>query len=584
MSAVVLPQVSLISSWYVPPRQLWTVSEPELPALKHALHQQVAFHDLYFLHPADMAWYLNAAGREVGEKTISPLEFASSLQSGEIAKIADELTKYLTGNYHGRLVGPRPRFTALATYWPKICLSVDESQRTKSVCAVRHSLYLAQKLGCSRVEIVGGSALPDKDEKITSPEKAYKVRMQTLVRSLIEVFTGKEAEELFGPPPWAHVPRLCVEIEPGGSFLMKDVSAFVDLHNQLKEASPEVAQQVLLNVDIAHMMLTEVPERERQKRPKLTGPQWQLEVIERARLDNWVGHMHISDHTRAHASDLTPGTYHFYHDYGPWLKLAIRLANDPDSRFSGAVAVEMEACADIYEAARAIGRVRRWLRHAAEDIHFPPTGPVGQARLSEGAIVVFDIGNSTERLTAKGDLYEGAHLLEVLVDRLCRRIHSQRGATWSFTGDGLIAHFDVDHFLGNHGATAVAAYETCKALANETQSFITSQPNVDLKGALSIRFGLHWGSIYVPTAGTLRFEAFGKDVVIACRSCDFVSKILEPALPRAEQEKKCQGAATQSFKIKLDSASATDGLTLWGEQLLKGVGMQTLHTCMFNME
>ena len=159
MSVSTLPQVSLISSWFIPPLDQWKKNE-HLPALSHALEQQILLHDLYFLHPADIAWYARAAGMPDATPetplTESPLDFVSELTSGQLDNIAKALTQYLADNYKGRLIGPRPRFTALATYWPSINTpdlgspcpeSSFRCRRARSVKAVRNSLYLAMKLG-----------------------------------------------------------------------------------------------------------------------------------------------------------------------------------------------------------------------------------------------------------------------------------------------------------------------------------------------------------------------------------------------------------------------------------------------------
>ena len=615
MSVSTLPQVSLISSWFIPPLDQWKKNE-HLPALSHALEQQILLHDLYFLHPADIAWYAKAAGMPAPTQE-SPLDFVSELTADQLDNIAKALTQYLADNYKGRLIGPRPRFTALATYWPSINTpdpgspcpeSSFRCRRARSVKAVRNSLYLAMKLGCHHVEIVGGSVLPEPEESAQSPAGAITLRRSVLVQSLIEVFTGPGAEELLGKltgddeRPKGR-PKICMEIEPGLCFLLKDVKAFSDMHQELCQKCPDVASQVLLNLDVAHMMLTEGDD-------KRSGAKVQLDLIEQLEIKPLIGHIHISDHTRSHASDLTPGTYHFYEDFAPWLKLAVELTQER-GQFSKVIAVEMEACADIHEAARAIGRLRRWIQFAAKPASNPPLpvpppaeAPVQpevppleshlslEAQLSEGAIIVIDIVNSTQCLTAQGEPREGAKLLEYLVSKMCHAIHADKGSAWSFTGDGLIAHFDMEHFLNNRHATAESAFKACQEIMAQTQNFLQevseyfqknhAEKQLNLDG-LSVRVGMHWGSIFVPTGGSLRFEAFGKDVVVGCRACDYNKDIEAEAKTNpedAELIRKPYAVMTPEFLEHLPS-SRPHNLKRRGKIRLKGIGEHVLYTGTF---
>ena len=52
---------------------------------------------------------------------------------------------------------------------------------------------------------------------------------------------------------------------------------------------------------------------------------------------------------------------------------------------------------------------------------------------------------------------------------------------------------------------------------------------------LSLRIALHAGHVYVPTAGPLRHQAIGEAVVVTARLCDWISKTLEPAVPRVRR-------------------------------------------------
>src|SRR6266446_8434067 len=140
-----LPSVSLISSWYVPlpvhtkPKAVKPsrplLSPARLPALEIALTNRVALHDLYFLGQSDLKWYAAACGFTLLPKTTA-LDFASALTREQLDQIAAKLNGLLSGpDYRGTLVGYRPRFTALATYWPFISLPESEDKDDKGRAA-----------------------------------------------------------------------------------------------------------------------------------------------------------------------------------------------------------------------------------------------------------------------------------------------------------------------------------------------------------------------------------------------------------------------------------------------------------------
>jgi len=515
--ATALPEVSLISSWYIP---AGGHSEPDqpLPALRHALKQRVGLLDLYFLDRADIPWYRKACGLSKRTSTPTALDLAAVLEKKHLEEIRRRLTADLTEEYEGSLVGPRPRFAALATYWPLISLPDDEDETSreywkKSIRAVQSSLYLAAELGCHCVEIVGGSAVPEGNkakECHLDPHRYRDLRLNRLADGLREVFENADAQRLLkGLQDENRMPYLALEVEPGASYLINRISEYQKLRSLLKARGSQAAKWALLNLDVAHQKLIEDDAKEPDDTNIAKG------LIDGRPLEDEIAHMHLSDHARTHASDLAPGAYNFYHDYLDWLILATKLRNKQGTIFSGVIAIELEACNDIHEAVRAVGRVRRWLEKVGRD-HYSSSK---QPDLSSGAILVVDIGNSTSHFLAQN----GGELgLEKTVDGICRAVHNNRGSVLSFTGDGVIAFFDGKHYLGGAKEAAQHAQEAAEAMG---------EPLKDVEG-ITLRAALHSGHVYIPAAGRLRHQAIGSDVVLATRLCDWIGKTIEPSVPK----------------------------------------------------
>src|SRR5579862_1323894 len=113
-----------------------------------ALRENLNLLDLYFLNHFEIPWYENATGDRRTSLTIlsEPHRFAASLNRRDLQCIADKLRATLVDYYGGKLVGRRPRFAALATFFPDAS-SVDETRRRKAVKALRNTLYLSGLLG-----------------------------------------------------------------------------------------------------------------------------------------------------------------------------------------------------------------------------------------------------------------------------------------------------------------------------------------------------------------------------------------------------------------------------------------------------
>lgn len=510
-----LPEVSLISSWHAGTPG----DRGPLPGLTHALHAGLSLFDLYFLNHTEITWYAAQTGRAEGKweewQRQCPLCFAAALEPDEIKCIAEALLDLLVGeHYAGRLVGPRPRFAALATYWPLIT-DDNEDLRLLSVRAVQNSLLLAGHLGCGHVEIVGGAAFSEADgqgamtpdEKDLCAQKVREQRFSRLCQSLCDVYCNERGHALLQATNGA---RLCLEMEPGSAYLIRDVQSFHEVIKGLPTL-PEMEGRVLLNVDLAHMFLADAddvggaPSHAGQRQlGYLTDPAHGLKRL--------IGHFHVSDHARTHASDLCPGTYHFFSpDYKPWLELAAELVGQP--QFSNSVAVEMEACSDIHDALRAVGRTRAWLRAAA------PSPLPGSQGVVEGVILAVDVVGSTEVLAMEGlELEEGATRLNAAISCMCRVIQGKRGSVYSFTGDGVVAIFDQCHFLNaadcalNAQLAADALFDAMKEGVSVVDEWLDREEE-----KLALRIALHWGRAVIPTGGPLRHQVLGADVIIGCR-------------------------------------------------------------------
>ncbi|MCB1088935.1 MAG: TIM barrel protein, partial [Verrucomicrobiae bacterium] len=499
-----VPDISLITSWHVG----WPHPKQEpLSGLTYALESGIRLFDLYFLNHDDVPWYLEkieqsgkAVERDHNQRSC-PLRFAASLSIDEIKVIADELLKKLIEEYRGRLIGTRPRIVALATYWPLISDNNPEI-RELAVRAARSSLVLAGMLGCRHVEIVGGFSFspedgagqvnPDTNRERIATEVRDR-RMRQLRQSLIDVFESAE------------VPGgvfLCMEAEPGSAYLIQDVPTFHEMHRELPSS---VKDRVVANIDLAHMFLADSNRKEGAKK--------QIDYIRENALEDCIGHFHASDHARSHASDLCPGSYHFFEDYKPWLDLAIELTGRP--KFSNAMAIEMEACSDIHEVKRAIGRTRSWL---AERVVEGPISGVGEV---EGVIMAVDIVNSTDVLALQGlpeCLDQASRRIETAVSALCRQIQHHRGSVYSFTGDGVVALFDQQYFHSQ---------EECmtEAIASASALFAAMRSELEKIGEweemeeskLRLRVSMLWGKAKMPEVGSLKYQLLGGSVIAACR-------------------------------------------------------------------
>lgn len=571
-TSLTIPEVSLITSWYIPvndktDRQSGRAEPPQ--AIVHALGEGITPLDLYFLDVNDIDWYIQESRSQYKER-IGRHAFVASLakqtlheihKSGYVdfknppntfqtihpdnclTRIATALRELMIRHYNGRLIGKLPHFTALATFFPHVSLPKGTGEddrgigRQQAIQAIRASLYLARCLGCRCVEIVGGAGVPGtkfKQRNIDSTRYRL-LRMETFIDSLKEIFT-LTPDNILSYLPIHEVPFLALELEPGPSFLLNEIGAVTTIFDKLDEDTSEqgkfISKHVRLCVDIAHAFFLGYS-------PKTMG-----------KYKHRVGHLHCSDHSGdhlaggAHASDLPPGTNHQYleraetmYQYRPWMELAVKLANGREKKwFSGAVAVELEATNNLRTVLSSVSTVRRWLRYSAGDtgknsvtmLSPSPPSPykpqphntgenLPESARTEGVILVLDIGNSTKEITTLGTI-----MLKTIIEKLCRIVNRHNGSVMGFTGDGFIALFERTFFINGYDvpwAALNAARELHTLIAKEYPRTTS-------------RVALHWGSVYIPTGGHLRGEIIGVELVTAVRLCQWLTNVIEPAMPR----------------------------------------------------
>jgi class 3 adenylate cyclase len=541
-----LPEVSLMTSWAM--RGIRDDSA-SIPGMRLALDAHIDLLDLFYLAPDDIPYYLRLIDHPISEDISTPSKFAAALVESDILLIANALNAELSRCSASHKMGRRPRFSAVATYFPEIGIyphdEESEHRRVTAVAALRNTLYLAHMIGCRVVEVVGGQCIPASGQPVGdwNWEDYRKRGLKALSAALESVFSNDSGLiEGLGPNPLDKLdnpPCLALELEPGRPYLLNDHYAFIELRDHIQDH--RVRQNIRLNADIAHMFILGY------KRPQDLPQEVQECIV----------HMHISDHAGtsqwggSHAADLPPGTFHFRDDYEPWLRFAIQQAN-AETTFSGAIAVEMEAVGDINEACAAVNIARAWLSQIehpdyAERAHDPvfiPTFAGINNDTHEGAILVVDIGNSTEEILGRFDHDEGCWSLKQIIESLCNAVYEKYGSVMSFTGDGFIAFFDHHQLrelaapkaLNTAMVAAAVLEERLEYLIDvfhevrklERKSGLPRKPL--LMPRLTIRSALHWGKAYFPTKGHLSQQILSRDVVRAARVCDFLGQKVEKHL------------------------------------------------------
>jgi hypothetical protein len=600
-----LPQISLITSWHIPDKKTnveFSIGVDDPPSgITLAVREGIALLDLYLLGHHDVPVYIRALAKKcpnskwvevVSElhnwdnekseirKQYEPQKFLASLTKKEIEAVGDWLREKTATCFGGRGVGMRPRFGALATFFPNISDTKKDSdseadstiprvQGGYAIQALRTSLYLAKYLGCSVVEAVGGSGTIEIHEDITHTGGASSMqpadyrgeRIQSLAKALNQVYTSKE-RGLFNP---SHsIPKIAMELEPGISFLLQNIEAFFELLEALPDTLKKL-NTITLNADLAHFFILgyhnpSVLVSEAKK--SLACKNWLMKKIkmlppeEKKRIEKnqerWeedsilslISHIHLTDHAAdekwggTHASDLLLGQFHSEEDYASWLKFAIEQTND-DTNFSGILAIELEANNIIDEVISNINTANRWIKNVANQMHDDEDDQSTMANFTariqnecyEGAILVVDIGNSTqELLTNISDQFRGIWYLRKIIDSLCNTIRLNGGSIMSFNGDGFIAFFEQKQ-LPNAKKNVLEIINSLRVnlymqiFQNIREQVSTSEfPDYP---KIALRAGVHWGTAHIPTNGVLKGEIIGRDVVIASRICAEVQKKMD---------------------------------------------------------
>ena len=574
-----IPEVSLISSWYIPmpPDEEPTVPQPP-KAITLALQEGIGLLDLYFLDASDIPWYINASNIDAAEgwAPLARHEFTSRLVDNALTegptnncllRIADRLKALLVDCYSGRLVGRRPRIAALATFFPHISVPCEFDEdttgqlRRDAVQAVRAALYLARCLGCRCVEIVGGAGVPTRHftGRDETSDAYREKRLRTFIQSIKEIFDRTDKKNILKYLPEDEVPYVALELEPGPSFLLNKMEVVNEVFRRLgADTTPKgryVNEHVRLCVDIAHAFLLGYTYND---------------LLADGLIDR-VGHIHCSDHAGdltlggAHASDLPPGSCHLYFEnddvveqYQSWIRLAVERMLTGGQWFSGAVAIELEATNSLKTVRTAISTVRRWLLHTAKTLSLPVPDPLPGTACAEGVILSLDIGNSTKYITSKGDGF-----LKTTIEGLCEIIHKYGGSVMTFTGDGFIALFERPQFIKPEDAAYNALLSAVALCAKITADYPDDE--------VTSRIALHWGKTSIPPAGRLLGEVIGIEVARTVRLCQWLSNTLEPALPQKQRGRLI--GVTDSFFQKMANTDQ-ERSRLWGKIDLKGFEQQ----------
>lgn len=358
MSARVAPKVSLITSWSAEPPGDDDRSDLLPVSLQQPLDEGIECLDLYFVaHHEIRQWASMLPPNRLNDFSLeelkSPTAFAAALEPGDLSALADQITARMMRRSREATVGAfgfSPEIRAIATFFPDLSLPDGEDgddseagytdRREAAIKAVANTCRLAYHLGAKIVEIVGGGAVPEMQSGRQSNSRDYEdLRLETLANSI---------EKVHGRLDFPDV-RLALELEPGPSFLISSLDNCVTVMNHLPEG---VRNFFTVNADVAHAFMLGIKAEEFEAKG-LT-----------------VGHLHLSDHAAhenlggQHASDLVPGKFHFKGDYQPWIELAFKQMSN-SSAFSGAIAIEMEACNDMDKVHFAVNMIRRWVAQEA---------------------------------------------------------------------------------------------------------------------------------------------------------------------------------------------------------------------------
>lgn len=554
-------QVSVLTSWF----EADLGEEPPVdslpPSMFVPLREGISALDLYFLSHSEMGWFHDLCKdkfpTDFSTPPKCPTEFVASLQWKHLRYIANKLKQL----FHSPQAEPRqgivtwrPRIVALATFFPRISsikvppgtpYTIPQKHsfgpnQTVAVKALRRSLHLAYLLGARVVEIVGGAGVPRAAADPARPEDGgedyvgraedyHTAHLRSLAHALVEAYIPSEIPETseFYDIPFADLPPVAAELEPGISFLLDSLPRYQSLMRHYHEVchalhpdhAATLADKLTLNLDLAHAFMLGYK-------------------VEHLR-DNGirVGHVHASDHAAgagrggSHASDLVPGKFHTYEEYHPWLQHVVHeLSRVEVSReleppikpplFSGYIGIELEACNQVESLHSALSTLRRWVQQVKRETpdtesEHPDSGH-GFADCARGFILTVDIGNSTTAALYKSGL-AGARELGKVVNQVMATVYEKGGDIISFGGDGFIAFFETGNFT-----PSLCQDEGARIVTEVLESICKSwQP---ASSDLHLRVALHFGDVWFISQGTVRNQALSQDIVTSVRLCDDIKR------------------------------------------------------------
>ncbi len=349
----------------------------------------VAYFDLLVLRAMDIAEFMRDHGAAL-QWDRPPLGFPVTTSTDILAidahrKLVQEWVKRQLDVANQQFGDDRDRWnriTALATYFPDITsrsqklTEIGGSRLTSQELAVKalaNTVKLAielKNLGyvvappgaeepAAVVEMVCGTILdqcycPRCEELRRRPrpgrvEYAMLAAPDCKIRLLCDSLEAVHNEVRNEYPQEGHW-ALAMELEPGPTYVLRDVNRIRDVFAELDERDaakpPEerLAPHVGLNLDIAHMKIAEVP--------VTRTPQTPAETPVLDEFANRIVHAHVCDHPGMHTRDQVVGNWHPIDrgqgDASSYVNLLRRVPHAPGRPpglpFSHAVALELEGC------------------------------------------------------------------------------------------------------------------------------------------------------------------------------------------------------------------------------------------------
>lgn len=269
-----------------------------------------------------------------------------------------------------------PRVAAFATYYPQIANTNNVELRTAAINALTYTVQmgirLQEQLADSRktqvddviVEIVCGSRFDsqsgDPPSRVVEAEAREKLRL--VFRGLRDVVcqVNQWCQNTYGGSPPC---RWCIgaELEPGYTYALRNLNGVGIFAEVLRTEFQDLMPYVGLNVDIAHMLMSDVRASN-------------LQMATEDRLYDLLVHAHIAGHPGMHTRDqringFIPVDRFEAEEYAFLVTLAEvwgkRRVSGSGLPASGCVAVELEGCSRIGWVHSSV----HFLRQMCESVH-----------------------------------------------------------------------------------------------------------------------------------------------------------------------------------------------------------------------